>query len=88
MWPGKLRQFYLRGVVSGLRPRHLGRFCGPLSRGRDSFGRGHYPMPFHLALQASHGASGGLGFYVPPSGQPALIRAPPLQRYYHGQSVH
>jgi len=49
------------GQGSNKRPRYSGEFSGASSRGRSTFGRGHPPRPFHSALQASHGASGGRG---------------------------
>ncbi|XP_070009652.1 uncharacterized protein [Nicotiana sylvestris] len=77
---------------SNKRLHHSGRFSGVSSRGRDSFGRGHPPMSFHSALQASHGAPGGRGSYMQYSDQqsycapPAPISAPPLQSYHGGYS--
>jgi len=49
------------GQGSNKRPHNLGRFSGASSRGKDSFCRGHPPMPFHLVHQVSHGAPGGRG---------------------------
>lgn len=52
------------GQGSDKRPCHSGRFSGASLGGRDSFGRGHPPRPFHLALQAYHGAPGGCGSHM------------------------
>ncbi|XP_070003772.1 uncharacterized protein [Nicotiana sylvestris] len=80
------------GHGSDNRPRHSGRFSGTSSGGRDSYGRGHPPKPFQLALQVSHGNSYGSGhqmqyfdqqFYSAP---PAPISAPPLQSFRGGHS--
>lgn len=49
------------GHGSDKRPRHLGRFSGTSSRGRDSYGRSHHPRPFQSALQVSYGVSGSHG---------------------------
>ncbi|XP_070014463.1 uncharacterized protein [Nicotiana sylvestris] len=81
------------GQGSNKRPHHSGRFSGASFGGRDSFGKGHPPRLFHLALQTSHGALGGRGSHMKYSDQQsyrapsAPIRAPPIQSYSHGQLV-
>ena len=80
------------GQGSDKRPSHSGEFSGASSRGRSTFGRGHSPRPFHSALQASHGASGGRGPQMHYSDQlaygapPTPISAPPLQSHQGGYS--
>jgi len=80
------------GQGSDKRPRHSSRLSGASSGGRDSFGRGHPPMPFHSALQAFHGASGGCGSYMqysdqlPYSAPLAPISAPPSRVFGLGTS--
>nr|XP_009764153.1 PREDICTED: DNA-binding protein HEXBP-like [Nicotiana sylvestris] len=80
------------GQGSNKRSRHSGGFSGASSRGRGTFGRGHPPRPFHSALQASHGASGGRGPHMHYSDQlaysapPALISTPSLQSFQGGYS--
>ncbi|XP_070035363.1 uncharacterized protein [Nicotiana tomentosiformis] len=79
-----------RGSVPDKRPCHSGSFSGASSGGKGTFGRGHPPMPFQLALQASHSALGSHRPYIPHSGQPAYnapsapISAPPIQSYQLG----
>ncbi|XP_070046036.1 uncharacterized protein [Nicotiana tomentosiformis] len=81
------------GQGSDKRPHYSGGFSDASSGGRGTFGRGHPPMPFHSALQASHSASGSRGPYVPHSGQPAYsapsnpISAPSIQSYYSGHTA-
>ncbi|XP_070032813.1 uncharacterized protein [Nicotiana tomentosiformis] len=82
-----------RGPMSDKRPRHSSGFGGALSGGRGTFGRGHPPRPFQLALQASHSALGSHGPYVSHSGQPSysapstVISVPPIQSCHRGYSA-
>ncbi|XP_070037240.1 uncharacterized protein [Nicotiana tomentosiformis] len=63
-----------RGQGSDKRPWQFSGFSGASSGGRGNFGRGHPPMLFHSALQASYSAP------------PALISAPPIQGFQGGYS--
>ncbi|XP_070012155.1 uncharacterized protein [Nicotiana sylvestris] len=86
----EMNLFQGSGQGSDKRPCHSGRFNGASSGGRDSFGRGHPPRLFHLAIQAFHGAPGGRGSYMQYSDQqfysapPAPISAPSLQSFQGG----
>ncbi|XP_070036699.1 uncharacterized protein [Nicotiana tomentosiformis] len=76
------------------RPHHFGGFNGASSGVRGSFDGGHPIKPIQLALQMSHGPSGGHGAYGSRSKQPvfstpsAPISASPLQSYYGGYLGH
>ncbi|XP_070042962.1 uncharacterized protein [Nicotiana tomentosiformis] len=80
------------GQGSNKRPRHSGGFSSASSGGKGTFGRGHPPRPFHLALQASYYASSGRGPHMPYfdelvySAPPAPISAALLQSFQGGYS--